>query len=79
MDGDGHVQRGRRRAGQRPAHGADAVAGVEAGHDRSVQALLDRGGLDVHRHVPPAGREAQEEQPCRQHGDPGVMAGGDHE
>ena len=49
------------RAGDR----AQAERGVEARHDRAAQQPLDLGALDVHRHVPGAGAQPDQEQADR--------------
>ena len=54
--------------------GADAERGVEAGHDRTPDALLDGGALDVLGDVPLAGAEASDEQPDRDHRRPDAGA-----
>ena len=49
----------------RAGHRAQAERGVEARHDRAVQEALDLGALDVHRDVPGAGAETDQEQARR--------------
>ncbi len=68
---DRDVQRDHRGADERAGDAADAVAGVEARHDRAPEPPLDGRRLDVHRDVPGAPGEAEGEQADhdRQHAD----------
>ena len=51
-----------RGAEQGAGDGADAEAGVEPRQDRASEALLHERSLDVHRHVPDAVADAQQEE-----------------
>ena len=58
----GDTERNKRRADRSTRNRADAEARVEARHDRAAQALLDLRALDVHRDVPRAVADAEQEQ-----------------
>ena len=62
VGGDRDVERHHRRAAERAGHGPQAERGVEAGHDRAAEAALDDRALHVHRDVPGAERDAEDEQ-----------------
>jgi hypothetical protein len=57
------VQPDHDRPDERAGDRAEAVAGVEPGHDGPAEMTLDQRSLHVHRHVPSAGGEAEQEQP----------------
>src|SRR5215471_2191394 len=62
---DRHAEGDHGRPGPGPGHRADAPPGVEPGHDRPGQHVLDGGALHVHPHVPGAAAVAEQEQPGR--------------
>ena len=75
---DGHTDRDQPGAQECTAHRADAVAGVEAGHDRPPGVPFHQGALDVHGHVPGGQPESHKEQPQDDRRGPGVVAHPDH-
>ena len=70
----GTSERDHRRADQRAGDRAEAEPGVEARHDRAAEALLDERALDVHRDVPGAVAEAEQEQADDDRGDADPVA-----
>jgi hypothetical protein len=65
---DGHAERHHGGPAQGAGDRAGAEPRVEAGHDRPAQVALDPRALDVHRDVPAAVAQPEEEQPGHDEG-----------
>ena len=77
MHGDGHAACDHGGTDQCASDGSEAEAGMEAGHDGPSEVLLDERPVHVHRHVPRAGGQPEEEQPDDDRCDTDPVAEGD--